>query len=288
MPAKTATRLLIGLLALSLCPTLASAGVCDGKSSIESRELLVPCVFPETSQFITSTDSRPLPNAPSAQISQMNPPALTSDGESALVGQQLTSNDVELPAKYQPLTPAQKMDIFYRSTYDPFTFLSIAFDAGVAHAEGDFRGYGGGMSGYGKRFGAILADNETSIFFSKFLFPWMFKQDPRYFRMEKGPVAKRALYAISRVLVTRTDNGGSTFNSSTVLGRLAGRTLSNLYYPPERRGTWPTLRRTGDALISEATMALAREFWPDIRNSVFGRRLPRRVSGLADKMVTGK
>ena len=287
LPAQNATRLAIGLLALSFCPAVGSASVCDGESSIESRELLVPCVFPQPSQFVL-LNAPPLPNAPSYRVTEETASGGAPDRESAFRGQQLTANDAEPAVKYRPLTPAQKLDIFYRSTYDPFTFLSVAFDAGIAHAEGDFRGYGGGMPGYGKRFGALLADNEASIFFSRFLFPWMLKQDPRYFRMEKGPIPKRAVYAISRVLVTRTDHGGSSFNTSTVLGRLAGTTLANFYYPPERRGTWPTLRRTGDALTSEATMALAREFWPDIRNSLLGRRLPRKVSGLADKMVTGK
>src|SRR5688572_20385816 len=114
------------------------------------------------------------------------------------------------PAKagYRPLKPVDKLTIFYQSTYSPYTFLSAAFDAGLAQAQGDFRGYGGGLQGYGKRYGAILADAEASIFFSKFFFPWILKQDPRYFRMEEGPLSKRALYAVSRVLVTRSDQGG--------------------------------------------------------------------------------
>jgi hypothetical protein len=193
------------------------------------------------------------------------------------------------PAKpdYRPLTPVEKLNIFYQSTYSPYTFLSAAFDAGLAQAEGDLRGYGGGLQGYGKRYGAHLANAEASIFFSKFLFPWIFKQDPRYFRMKEGPVPRRAVYAVSRVFITRSDDGRSTFNSSRLLGRLVSKTLSNSYYPPERRGVWPTMRRTVNGLITDASMALAREFWPDIRDELFGRRLPDKVEDVVDK-VTGQ
>lgn len=194
------------------------------------------------------------------------------------------------PAKsdYRPLTPVEKLDIFYKSTYSPYTFISAAFDATLAHAEGDLRGYGGGVQGYGKRYGAILADAEASIFFSKFLFPWMFKQDPRYFRMAEGPVPGRAVYAVSRVFITRADDGSSTINSSRLLGRLVVKTLSNSYYPPERRGVWPTLRRTANGLISDASMALAKEFWPDVRDKLFRKRLPEKVEDVVDLVVTGE
>ena len=194
------------------------------------------------------------------------------------------------PAKadYRPLTPVEKLDIFYKSTYSPYTFLSAAFDAGLAHAAGDLRGYGGGVPGYGKRYGAMLANSEASIFFSKFFFPWIFKQDPRYFRMRDGAVPKRALYAVSRVFITRSDDGGSTFNSSRLLGRLVVKALSNSYYPSERRGVWPTMRRTANCLITDASMSLAKEFWPDVRDKLLGKRLPDKVENVVDLVVTGE
>ena len=191
-------------------------------------------------------------------------------------------------ATYRPLTPVEKLNIFYETTYSPYTFMSAAFDAGLAQAQGDPRGYGGGMQGYGKRYGAALANTETSVFFGKFLFPWILKQDPRYFRMQQGPIAKRSLYAISRIVVTRTDSGGAAFNASRIFGRLAAKAISNAYLPPESRGVWTTLHRCRDAMISDAAMSLAREFWPDIRDKVLGKRVPKRMKDLGDKVVAGK
>jgi hypothetical protein len=99
------------------------------------------------------------------------PPSQYAAARDLTPGQHLLAAVVP-PAKadYRPLTPVEKLDIFYQSTYSPYTFLSAAFDAGLAHAAGDLRGYGGGLPGYGKRYGAMLANSEASIFFSKFFF----------------------------------------------------------------------------------------------------------------------
>ena len=180
-----------------------------------------------------------------------------------------------LPAdsKYVPLTAQEKFDIFWRSTYSPYTFLSAAFDAGWAEASGDSRQYGWGPQGFGKRYGAALADSESGIFFGRFLFPVLYKQDPRYFRKGKGGVLHRFLYATSRVVITREDDGRDAANMSNLLGTLSASTLSNAYYPADKRGVRRTFIRSSNGLASEAETNLFREFWPDIRD----RFLPRRI-----------
>ena len=42
------------------------------------------------------------------------------------------------------------------------------------------------MQGFGKRWGALIADQETKRFFETFLLPTLLHQDPRYFRMGAG------------------------------------------------------------------------------------------------------
>src|SRR5690348_5679467 len=48
----------------------------------------------------------------------------------------------------------QKFQIFLRQAYSPFTFVTTAFDAGLAQLSDDWPAYGQGMEGYGKRYGA--------------------------------------------------------------------------------------------------------------------------------------
>src|SRR5438067_1192573 len=55
------------------------------------------------------------------------------------------------PPGYQPLSAGDKLHIFLRQTYSPYTFLGVTFDAGFAQLTNDWPAYGGGMNGFGKR-----------------------------------------------------------------------------------------------------------------------------------------
>ncbi len=185
---------------------------------------------------------------------------------------------------YQPLSAGDKFQIFLRRTYSPYTFLGVAFDAGFAQLTDDWPGYGGGMNGFGKRYGALLADREAQTFFSTFLFASALRQDPRYFRMGDGhSLLRRAAYAATRVAVTRSDSGGSTPNSSLWLGTLLARSLTNAYYPREDRGFSDTMSRVGGSLLSTAQTNITREFLPDLVR-VFHKHEPERVKEWEEKM----
>ena len=174
-----------------------------------------------------------------------------------------------------PLTPRQKFEIFARHTFSPFTFASAAFDASISQASGQNRGFGGGVEGYGERYGATLADSESAVFFGKFLLPVLLHQDPRYFRMREGRVTRRAFYAMSRIVVTRNDDGSSGFNTSHVLGRFISKAIANSYYPQRDRGFNHTLVNTSNGLLSDVETNLFREFWPDLREKIIPKRFRR-------------
>src|SRR5438874_589986 len=174
-----------------------------------------------------------------------------------------------------PLTPREKFEIFTRHTFAPFTFVSAAFDAGMSQASGQNRGFGGGLQGYGERYGATLADSESAVFFGKFLLPVILRQDPRYFRMREGSVTRRAFYAMSRIVITRNHDGSSGFNTSHVLGRFISKAIANSYYPQRDRGFIHTLVNTGNGLLSDVETNLFREFWPDLREKIIPKRFRR-------------
>ena len=145
----------------------------------------------------------------------------------------------------------------------------------MSQASGQNRGFGGGVEGYGERYGATLADSESAVFFGKFLLPVMLRQDPRYFRMREGSVTRRAFYAMSRIVVTRNDDGSSGFNTSHVLGRFISKAIANSYYPQRDRGFNHTLVNTGNGLVSDVETNLFREFWPDLREKIIPKRFRR-------------
>jgi len=65
---------------------------------------------------------------------------------------------VSYVADAAPLAPKQKFELAWKSTIEPFTFVGVAALAGVQQATGDFEGYGQGVEGYTKRFGAAYAN----------------------------------------------------------------------------------------------------------------------------------
>ncbi len=168
-----------------------------------------------------------------------------------------------------PLTSHQKFQLMVRTMIDPFTFVSAGLTAGVGQATNSFEGYGQGAAGFGKRYGAALADNADSNFFSNYFYPVIFKQDPRYFRLGEGPAKKRIVYALEQEFIARKDSGGHTFHFSNVLGAITAGTISNTYYPQSDRGVGLTASRAATALAYGSLGNLFLEFWPDIDHKWF-------------------
>jgi hypothetical protein len=176
-------------------------------------------------------------------------------------------------AEWEPLSTRQKFDVFLHSTYSPRTFANAAIDEAADRAKGHHlnREYETGFLGVDQRYGINLATAETDVFFQRFLFPTLLRQDPRYFRNPNLPFFQRTLYAMSRVLITRTDGGGQTFNSSRILSIAATRTVSDLYVPGERQGMRPIAACVSFTLLRDAGLNLVHEFWPDVRRKFLHR-----------------
>ena len=171
-----------------------------------------------------------------------------------------------------PLTPKQKFTLAMKTSYDPFTFASSAFQAGLGQASNEFSGYGQGAEGYGKRFAATYTDQFTGAFFGGFLYPVLFKQDPRFFRLGQGPIKRRIWHAVREEFVCHTDKGGRTFNASNVLGAASSGLLSTLYYPDSDKDVPLALSRAGVSLAYGVAGDMLDEFWPDLHRKLFHKR----------------
>jgi hypothetical protein len=178
---------------------------------------------------------------------------------------------VEDPSRnVAPLTVKQKFQLFAKETFDPFTVLSGAGGAALSQANNDDPKYGQGGGAYAQRFGAAVADIATQNFFSDAVMASVLHEDPRYFR--RGPeygVWHRVGYALSRVMVTRTDAGNRTFNYAGILGMSMGIALSNAYYPASSVNGEEVASRFGSSLVASALGNLLPEFWPDVRQKFF-------------------
>jgi hypothetical protein len=174
------------------------------------------------------------------------------------------------PPHYKPgallcsLTTKGKFVLFVEDSVDPVTFLGAAFNAGIDQAEDSDRSFGQGAAGYGKRFGAELADNASGEFFKEFLYPTIFSEDPRYYRLAHGSARERLLHALEHVVVAHQENGGHMFNFSEWLGSASTAALSDTYHPDNRPGVGPAARAAGYGIAQDAGFDVLREFWPEI------------------------
>jgi hypothetical protein len=180
---------------------------------------------------------------------------------------------VEDTPNVPPLTTHQKFRIFYRQTYDPCRFLGAAVAAGISQAEDHLSGYGQGAQGYGKRFGADLADANLATFFARSLLPSLLHDDPRYFHIGKsGTFKRRLVHAVFSPEWTRRDNGTHRFNYSRVLGDLMAVSVANAYYPDTDRGAGKTFEHGASLIGTGSAYAVFQEFWPDIRAKLPGKK----------------
>jgi len=171
-----------------------------------------------------------------------------------------------------PLTPGGKWRLFVKNESDPFTLGWVAFEAAVAQSNDEPSGYGQGAAGYSKRFGAGLADEWSAGFFRTFLFPSVFHQDPRYYRLGAGPFKKRLGHALIRPVLTHKDSGGRAFNWSGLLGGMAASGLANAYYPESDRGAGATFSRIALRIPFSMLQELFNEFGPDLENKMLRKK----------------
>ena len=189
----------------------------------------------------------------------------------------------QTPLAYTRLSVGCKFRLFLMTTYSPYTFASAGFQATEAQASGQWPHYGGGMQGWGKRFGATLANTESRRFIQGFALSTILHQDPRYFPSRKRGLFPRAWYSATRVLITKNDRGDSTCNTSEFLGALFTSALQNSYYPRHDRTFSDTMNRFGGALSSDAIGDLLREFTPDMKR-LFRRHAPNKILRIEEKL----
>jgi len=184
---------------------------------------------------------------------------------------------------YTPLSTRCKFNLFLKQTHSPSTFVSAAFQATLNQAQDQWPEYGGGVQGWGKRFGTTLADTESRRFIQTVALSTILHQDPRYFPSRKRNLISRSWYAATRVVITRNDRGDNTFNTSEFLGTLFTSSLQNSYYPRRERNFGETMNRFSGALSSDAIGNLQREFTPDMKR-LFRKHAPKEIRKIEEKL----
>ena len=135
---------------------------------------------------------------------------------------------------YRPLTIGQKFKIASEDSLDRGTFALAGAFGGLGQLTNSNKSFGQGGAGFGRYFGAAYGDLLIGNYMTEAVYPSILHQDPRYFRRGSGGGRSRFAYAISQVLWTHRDSGGTQFNYSEWLGNSTAVAISNAYYPDQR------------------------------------------------------
>lgn len=181
---------------------------------------------------------------------------------------------VEGTKALQPLTIGQKYRLATAGVFDWAAYPFNAALAGIGQAKNDPKSWGQGWGAYAKRYGANFADNGIGTFNTVAIYPSLLHEDPRYYQMAHGKPLHRFTYGISRLFVTKTDSGGTSFNYSEIIGNATAAAISNLYHAPEDRTAGRNASTLGFLILYDGLSNELKEFWPDIRRKVLHKNNP--------------
>jgi hypothetical protein len=249
------------------------ATVTPSKSQIVARTTASPSAFsaamlalPDAPDAVSSSTSEPLFSAEDALDTDTTPRTIPGIASR-------TQKDIAPGQQAPRLTVGDKILLGFRSSVTPFSMLGWAFSAGYSQAIDGSPNYGTNGKAFAQRLGAAAARNESEGVFSDSLMAPLFHEDPRYYEMGPGhSFGKRLVYAATRTIITRTDNGGAAPNYALFAGNVAGAALTNAYYPPQNRGFGNTAKTFGTSIGGSAIGYIVTEFYGDALQLVHLRK----------------
>jgi hypothetical protein len=174
----------------------------------------------------------------------------------------------DLATSKGPLSTRQKFELSADVSIAPYHVLGAGVGAGISQARNAWPGYGQEIGGYGKRFGAAMATSATDSFLGKFVLASLLRRDPRYFVLLQGGPGRHIGYALSRLVVGRTDEGARAANWPGLVSPLLAEALANSYLPGREQTTAKTFQRYGIRVGLAGAANIAKEYWPTIFRSL--------------------
>jgi hypothetical protein len=236
---------------------LAAASTPSAFASItQTQPLLVSAVSSDS--VSSSTDA--LPDAPRATDLHASLPPAGYPGQGGNPAPKYTKY-IDSDESAQSITAHDKVIIGLRDLYSPLDFIAMIASAGYEQALNGAPNYGTDRGAFGARLGAAAIRETSQGLFTDSVFSPMLHMDPRYYI--QGPDAgfvHRTLYAVTRVLVSKTDSGRNTINAPLLLGYAASTALSTAYYPQVNRNFRDAASEYGGSLGGAALGFFVSEF----------------------------
>jgi hypothetical protein len=182
------------------------------------------------------------------------------------------------------------MRLAFRGAIDPSNFATAPLVAGYNEGMHADVGFPWGAKGFWERTNAAYLDTFNGSMIGTGILPALLHQDPRYFRLGHGSMARRALYSLANNVACKHDNSGRWEpNYSNIAGNIAAGALSNLYYPAHGSSVGKTFSNGLMVVVTGGMGTLVDEFWPDIsrkflhKDPTHGLDAQARIADLAAK-----
>lgn len=266
-------RCWVALLVIAFAPALTQAQtVTNGGvgSNVQQQGQQTGSTGSSTGQADSNSQAKPpVTTAPPA-----TPPA--DQQSDSTVGKQ-TKHIVGIVPNYRAvdadriMPPLSVEGKFRLAIYDSFDYGSFVF-AGLqaAYYQGTraYPEFGNGPAGYGRYYWHAFSDQTVSNMLTDALVPIATREDPRFYTSGHGSVLRRSIHAFDRLVITKTDAGGETFNISEVVGTGIGSGITSLYYPGRERTFAKVAANWETQILSDGIANIVKEFWPDIRRKL--------------------
>ncbi len=171
--------------------------------------------------------------------------------------------------KLPPTTTREKFKLMVEDSVDYSAFVETGILAGISQAQGSEKQFHAGWAGYGRYFWHGYADLTSGNIMTEFVFPVVTREDPRYYTLGHGGFPRRTVYSLSRLVITRNNQGNATPNLSEILGNGSAAAISSLYYP----GVDRTFTKIGEHWVQQVAIDglsnVVKEFWPEVNRTLF-------------------
>jgi hypothetical protein len=205
---RSHTRFVMFILALS-------AAMCVAQDASPA-----PSAPPEVASLPDAPDAASQSSSQSQLPSQdRNPPqpAPTPEGKQTkrILGIIPNFRSVSVDEKLPPIATRDKFKLMLEDSFDYSSFIYVAILSGVGQAENSYPEFHTGAPAYARYYWHSFTDTVSGNMMTEFILPTTTREDPRYYTLGRGGFVRRSVYSFGRLVITRTDHGNATPNSSS-------------------------------------------------------------------------
>jgi hypothetical protein len=227
-----------------------------------NTQFVAEAALPPVSSLFPEAAKTELPESPTPAVSN----AITPEGSQAAGA-----------AAWQPLTPAQRLILFWNDTYgSPGAFLALSAGSFVDQIRGIPAAWSDG-NGYTRRFASNYGQLAARNVIHEGL-AGATGLDPRYIPCNCKGTLRRSEHALKMTFMTYARNGRTTLDVPQIAGAYGSGMVSTYWYPHRSYSPWVQGVQFGHEEMGEVFVTnLVGEFSSDLKRALHLRAIGRVV-----------